>query len=102
MNQYPQLLAYPSNGQPAKVPNMLVVGGVQVPSGDLSRGSRTDPPGTSPRLIALYAPSEFLNLPLAAGGWRNPLEVVAVSYGRESRSSPHEYPSHEFEKKADV
>lgn len=61
---------------------MMIVGGVEVPSGDISERSRVDLPGTVPQVITLYAPSEEINVPEANGEWRNHLEVQGVSYGR--------------------
>jgi len=83
VNQYPQLFAYPSNGQPAVVPNMMVIGGVTIPNGNRWERSAADPPGTNPPVITVYAPAFHLTLPLAAGGWRNPNVVQGVSYGRQ-------------------
>ena len=82
VDEYPQLFAYPSNGQPPAVPNMMVIGGVTVPDGNRWERSKVDPPGTNPRVITLYAPSFHINVPQAGGGWRNPNEVQGVSYGR--------------------
>ena len=82
VNQYPQLSAYPSKGQPPAVPNMMVIGGVTGPDCKRWDGSKVDPPGTNPRVITLYAPSFHINVPQAGGGWRNPNEVQGVSYGR--------------------
>ena len=91
VDQYPQLLAYPSNGQPPAVPNMMVVGGVTVAEenrGNRWDGSRVDPPGTNPPVITLYAPSFHINVPRKDGGWRNPNEVQGVSYGRHCKAFP--------------
>ena len=82
VDQYPQLFAYPSNGQPPAVPNMMIVGGVRVPDGNLWERSKVDPPGTNPPVITLYAPSFHLTVPQPGGDWRNPNEVQGVSYGR--------------------
>lgn len=83
MDQYPQLFAYPSDGRPAAVPNMMVIGGVKVPSSNRWDRSAADPPGTNPPVITVYAPAEHLTLPWARGGWRDPDVVQGVSYGRQ-------------------
>ena len=82
VNQYPQLFAYHSDGKPPAVPNMMVVGGVTVPDGNLWERSKVDPPGTNPPVIMSHAPSFLINVPEPDGGWRNPYEVQGVSYGR--------------------
>lgn len=91
VDQYPQLSAYPSDGKPPAVPNMMVIGGIKLPDGPDDpegqggsewEGSKVDPPGTNPAVITLYAPSFHINVPKPDGGWRNPNEVQGVSYGR--------------------
>jgi hypothetical protein len=72
VDEYPQVFACPSNGQPPAVPNMMVIGGVTVPDGNRLDGSQVDPPGTNPPVITLYAPSFHINVPRPGGGWRNP------------------------------
>jgi len=85
VNQYPQLSAYPANGRPPAVPGMMVIGGVKMTEdGNWDRWdrSRVDLPGTNPPVITVHAPSFHINVPQAAGGWRNPNVVQGVSYGR--------------------
>lgn len=85
---YPQLFAYPSNGQPPDVRDMMVIVGVEVTSEDnVVKGNRwerskVDPPGTIVPVIELHAPSFHLTVPNKTGGWRNANEVTGVSYGK--------------------
>ena len=82
MNEYPQLLAYPSSGMPPAVPNMMVVGGVTAPDGNRAPRSKVDIPDTDPPVITVYAPSTLINVPKPGEGWRDPESVTGVSYGR--------------------
>jgi len=82
VDQYPQLFAYPSDVDPPKVPEIMVIGGITVPDGNRWDRSRVDLPETQPPVIRLHAPSFEINAPNATGGWRFPGEVTGVSYGR--------------------
>lgn len=77
VNQWPQLLAY---GNPAQVPDMMLVGGVGT-DGTRWAGSRVDP-ADEDKVIKVYAPSYDLKIPDAStGGYRVPTEVTGTSYG---------------------
>ena len=84
VDQYPQLFAY---GNPADVPNMMVVGGVRK-DGELWTRSKVDPPNNA-QVIKVYAPCVEMNLPDATtGGYRPSFGVEGVSYGRHCYSHP--------------
>ena len=78
VDEYPQLFAY---GNPADVPDMMVVGGVGT-NGELWERSKVDPPNNA-QVIKVYAPCYDITVPNANnGGYRAPAEVQGVSYGR--------------------
>ena len=75
VNEYPELFAYPSEGKPPAVPNMMVISGVDLTTnkkGKKGDRSRVDPPRTDPSVITLYAPSFRITLlclrQMGAGG----------------------------------
>lgn len=77
VDEYPQLFAY---GNPADVPDMMVVGGIDT-DGVLWPRSKVDPPNVG-EVIKVYAPCYDLTIPNAlTGGYRAPAEVAGVSYG---------------------
>ncbi|KAL8966125.1 MAG: hypothetical protein Q9183_003513, partial [Haloplaca sp. 2 TL-2023] len=83
VDEYPQLFAY---GNPADVPDMMVVGGIGT-DGRLWKRSKVDPPGND--VIKVYAPCYHLMIPHAqTGGYRFPAEVEGVSYGPVILASP--------------
>ncbi|KAL8996024.1 MAG: hypothetical protein Q9169_004371 [Polycauliona sp. 2 TL-2023] len=82
VDRWPQLFAY---GDPADVPDMMVVGGMGI-DGERWERSKTDPPNQG-SVIKVYAPSFDLTIPNAStGGYRYPAEVQGVSYGLSSLS----------------
>ncbi|KAL8748474.1 MAG: hypothetical protein Q9184_007279, partial [Pyrenodesmia sp. 2 TL-2023] len=76
VDQYPQLFAY---GNPADVPDMMVVGGIGI-NGDLWKRSKVDPSNQG-NVIKVYAPCYDITVPDAiTGGYRAPATVEGVSY----------------------
>lgn len=87
VDEYPQLFAY---GNPADVPNMMVVGGIGI-DGDLWRRSKVDPPNQG-NVIKVYAPCYDITVPDAqTGGYREPTTVQGVSYGTHTFYSPRSW-----------
>ncbi|KAL8908065.1 MAG: hypothetical protein Q9207_001044 [Kuettlingeria erythrocarpa] len=76
VDEYPQLFAY---GNPADVPDMMVVGGIGT-DGVLWDRSKIDPPNQG-SVIKVYAPCYDITISNAlTGGYRAPGEVEGVSY----------------------